>query len=78
MFPKFKQLSTDNQLAQITIGVLDKLGSISRPLRIYLKRESVQDRRLVYWKPVKPLARWTNTWTTVLYPIVGEPNCKAA
>src|SRR5260370_6367609 len=38
------QFTTNNQLAQIILSVFDKLNSISRPLLIYLKRESVQDR----------------------------------
>jgi len=71
------QLSTDNQLAQITIGVLDKLGSISRPLRIYLKRESVQDRLSSLLETSEAIGKM-NKYLEQQYSILllGEPIAK--
>jgi len=71
------QRSTDNQLAQITIGVLDKLGSISRPLRIYLKRESVQDRLSSLLETSEAIGKM-NKYLEQQYSILllGEPIAK--
>ena len=38
------QFAADNQLAYIILGIFEQLNSVCRALRIYLKRETIQDR----------------------------------
>jgi len=71
------QFVADNQLAQIILGVFEKLGSISRTLRIYLKRESIQDRLSSLFETIEAIDNM-NKYLERQYSILllGEPIAK--
>ncbi|HEX3640307.1 MAG TPA: ATP-binding protein, partial [Ktedonobacteraceae bacterium] len=71
------QFTANNQLAQITLGIFNKLGSISRTLRIYLKREGVQDRLSSLLETIEVIDK-TNKYLDRQYSIalLGEPIAK--